>query len=160
MLPATTPVYTPFIWLIVLLPLLSLVALLFWQPDFRTTRVGGVETIDPLSIYTPGYFAILGLGIVVYGLNVVFAALDHRALVRAGVVRPFHWAWAFLNGAVYVIGRSVIVRQVARPRGLLPVWVLIGVYALSLIVTIIWTAVFFSHLASDVSQLPGLSTDS
>jgi hypothetical protein len=145
-----TPVYTPFIWVIVLLPLVSYVSVLLWRPEFRFTRLDGVRTIDPLSIYTPAYIAVQLLSLVLYGLTVLFAALDHRALVRAGVVRPFHWAWAFLNGLVYVIGRSVIVRQVARPRGLLPIWITIAVMAVGLAVGIIWMSLFFGAMMSQI----------
>ncbi len=153
-LPATTPVYTPYIWLVVLLPLLSTATLFLWQPRLRLTTINGTETLDPAAILTPEYFLLVGLGLAVFALTVVFAALDQRALARAGVVRPFPWGWAFL-GLVYPIGRSVIVHQVARPRGLLPIWVLVGVFVVNIIVSSIWGAVFSSEIASQLSQLSG-----
>ena len=76
------------------------------------------------------------LGLVIYVLNIVFALLDRNALLNRGVVRPFHWGWAFL-GIVYPIGRSVIVHGVARPRGLVPIWVLIGTYLVSTVIGIV-----------------------
>jgi Protein of unknown function (DUF2510) len=132
-LPATTPVYTPYIWLVVLLPLLSIIATLAVRPEYRFTRVNGVRTIDPASVFTPAYIAVLLFGVLLYALMLLFCYLDYRALVRVGVERPFHWAWAFLASVVYVIGRSVIVHQVARPRGLLPVWITIGVVVVSVV---------------------------
>ena len=130
-----TPVYNPFIWALVLLPLVSLLLLLTWQPEFRTiTTRQGTTTIDPMSMYTPGYFLLQASGLIVYGVSVLMAYLDHRRLARSGVVRPFHWAWCFLSPAVYVIGRTVIVRKVAPGRGMGPVWALIGMVVLSLIV--------------------------
>ena len=130
-----TPVLNPFIWALVLLPLVSLLLLLTWQPEFRTiTTRQGTTTIDPMSMYTPGYFLLQASGLIVYGVSVLMAYLDHRRLARSGVVRPFHWAWCFLSPAVYVIGRTVIVRKVAPGRGMGPVWALIGMVVLSLIV--------------------------
>lgn len=155
-LPSTTPVYTPFIWLIVFLPVLSSFTLFLYQPTFRLAEIGGVRTIDPSSIFTPGYVALLLIGIVIYALAIVFAALDHRALVRAGVVRPFHWAFAFL-GVVYTIGRSVIVYQVARPRGLAPIWVTIGVVVLNILVGMVWSLILSAQLTSQLSNLTGLT---
>jgi heme exporter protein D len=151
-LPATTPVYTPFVWLIVLLPLLSLVASVVARPHYRYEYVGGIHTIDPASVYTPTYVLTLLLGFVLYGLMVVFAYLDHRALRRVGVVRPFHWAWTFLWSGVYIIGRGVIVRQVARPRGLAPVWVLIGVTVVTIVVAIV---ISVATASQTFSQLRG-----
>ncbi|GAA2090526.1 hypothetical protein GCM10009840_31990 [Pseudolysinimonas kribbensis] len=156
-LPSTTPVYTPFIWLIVFLPVLSSLTLFLYRPSFRLTEIGGVQTVDPGSIFTPGYVAILLIGMLIYALAIVFAALDHRALVRAGVVRPFHWAFAFL-GVVYTIGRSVVVHQVARPRGLAPIWVTIGVIVLNIVIGVVWGIVLTAQLTSQLTSLPGLST--
>jgi hypothetical protein len=156
-LPATTPVYTPFIWVIVFLPLLSSLTIFLYRPSFRMVDIGGVQTVDPASMFTPGYVAVLLIGTVIYALAIVFAALDHRALVRAGVVRPFHWAFAFL-GVVYTIGRSVIVYRVARPRGLAPVWVTIGLFVLQTILGFVWGALLTVQLASDLSNLPGIGS--
>ncbi|MBW4033810.1 MAG: DUF2510 domain-containing protein [Acidobacteria bacterium] len=141
LLPADRPIYSPFIWVIALLPLASAFALAAWTPDVSSIGAGvyGTGQITVPSIYTPGYFVILGLGWVVYGLGVLFAFRDWLWLKRQGVVRPFHWAWSFLGAAtVYVIGRSVIVRRVAAPRGLAPIWVSLGVVIASVIVTVVW----------------------
>lgn len=136
-----TPVYHPFIWAITLLPLVSIIFMFAWQPEFRmTTTRQGVTTVDPFSIYTPAYFLLLASSFVAYGLSVFFAYLDRQRLLKAGVERPFHWAWAFLNSAVYVIGRSVIVNKVAPKRGLWPIWATIAVFVISMVVAGIWTS--------------------
>ncbi|WP_309073994.1 DUF2510 domain-containing protein [Paenarthrobacter sp.] len=144
-----TPVYNPFIWAITLLPLVSILLLLTWQPEFRmiTTRQG-VTTMDPFSMYTPGYFLLMGSSFLIYGLSVFFAFLDRQRLLQSGVVRPFHWAWAFLSAIVYVIGRSVIVNKVAPKRGLLPVWAIIAVFVISMVVTGIWMSNFMQSMYS------------
>ncbi|MEI2278582.1 DUF2510 domain-containing protein [Paenarthrobacter ilicis] len=135
-----TPVYNAFIWAITLLPLVSVIFMLSWQPEFRmmTTRQG-VRTIDPFSIYTPAYFLLIGSSFVAYGLSVFFAFLDRQRLLKSGVERPFHWAWTFLNSAVYIIGRSVVVNKVAPKRGLWPIWVTIALVILSIVVAGIWS---------------------
>lgn len=146
-----TPVYNPFIWAITLLPLVTLLVMLTWQPEFRiiTTRQG-TTTVDPTSIYSPGYFLLQGVGFVTYGLSVFFAFLDRQRLANSGVIRPFHWAWCFLSPTVYIIGRTVIVRKVALGRGLAPIWAMIGTYIVSLIVVGIWMANFMSQIYSQI----------
>ena len=130
-----TPVYNPFIWLIVALPLVPLILLLTWNPvlRLRTIGAGRAQTVDPASLFSPQYFLLVISGFVIYGVSAFMAYLDWERLRRDGVVRPFHWAWVFLSREVYVIGRSVIVHQVAPKRGLAPVWVTIGVTLLALV---------------------------
>ena len=88
-LPAGARVDTLWIWLLVAAPLLTLM------------HLGGV------------------LGLLPYALSVLLAALDRRALGRLGVVRPFHWAYAFIPAPVYLIGRTVVLRRRVG-RGLAP----------------------------------------
>lgn len=152
-LPADRPVYSVFIWLIVLLPLVSIGLIFAWQPDFSylstlPNNPRAAATAPLASLFTPGYFAILAAGWVLYGLNAVFAWRDAVWLRTQGVVRPFPWPWVFLYSPVYVIGRSVIVHRVAAPRGRAPIWVFIGVIVLTFIVSIVWTIILFSSMMS------------
>ncbi|WP_168928633.1 DUF2510 domain-containing protein [Sinomonas albida] len=134
------PIYGWAIWLVTLLPYVAFALELAWYPTFqyRTVVSGGrqVQMLDPGSVFTPLYFVTMVSGILAYGLAVWFAYLDSRRLEAEGVVRPFHWAWTFLSSIVYVIGRSVIVHQVARPRGLAPVWVFAAAFVLTNILMI------------------------
>ncbi|QIZ97459.1 DUF2510 domain-containing protein [Leifsonia sp. PS1209] len=145
-------IYNVYIWLVVALPFVSLVLLPFYQPHFDVvaTEHGYTSYGNPFGMFGPMYFAIVGIGFLAYALSVVFSWLDYRELERIGVVRPFHWAWTFLSALVYVIGRSVIVRRVAPGRGLAPIWVTIGLYVLSLIVTIAWTVSLVSTMVHDL----------
>lgn len=158
-LPESAPVYNPFIWIIVLLPLVSAAAILL-LPTFQYVTVGGVLRLDAASILTPGYAAAVVIDVLVIAAYLVLAALDRRALARAGVVRPFPWAWALfslvnpLGCLVYPIGRSVIAHQVARPRGLVPIWVMIGTVIVNVVVQIVWVVALLSSL---LSQLPSAS---
>jgi len=130
-----TPVYNSYIWTLVALPLVPLILLMFWNPVLRLRSVGSrqVQTLDPASIFTAPYFLLVGSAFVVYGVSALLAYLDWDRLRRDGVVRPFHWAWVFLSREVYVIGRSVVVHEVAPRRGLAPVWATIGIIVLAVV---------------------------
>ncbi|MEE2569977.1 DUF2510 domain-containing protein [Pseudarthrobacter sp. J64] len=150
-----TPVYNPLIWVITLLPLVTVALLLVWNPDFSTLYVDPSgdynPTMDPGAIFTPAYLLLVGSSFPLYGATVVLAYFDSERLKKDGVVRPFHWAWSFLGTAVYVIGRSVIVRKVAPGRGLVPVWVLIGVIVLSIIVSTMKITAMTSSMINTLS---------
>lgn len=134
-LPAGTPVYTWSIWAIVALPVVSIIGLLVIPlPSFAAIY-------DPQSAaQLQRSFDVTGLlrnalSLVVYAAAVLLALHDRRALLRAGYVRPFHWAWAFLYSGVYVVGRSIIVQR-RIGRGLAPIWVWAGVSVLGVIVSV------------------------
>ncbi|MDN4642015.1 DUF2510 domain-containing protein [Agreia sp. PsM10] len=148
----STPLYTPWIWLIVLLPLLSIVELLFWDMDaYMASSISA--TRDPLAQYSdPGYLLIQGSSWLFYAVTVLFAFLDRRVLLQRGFDRPFHWAWTFLGSTVYIIGRSVIVRR-RSGRGLLPIWVTIGVFVVSLVVAIVKISSAVSVMTTLLPQL-------
>jgi len=146
-----SPPATVWVWLLAATPLLPLIGLLQW--DIKgylrafllvgtSGGTGSGRLVD--AILSPSYFVLLGLGFLTFVLCVVFALLDYYELKKRSIPRPFHWAWSFLQtGAVYIIGRAVIVRR-RTGRGLAPLWVWIGVWVLTLIVGI---AVLVSALA-------------
>lgn len=149
-LPEGTRVNTPYIWLIVLLPVLSLIALLFWNMDAYFQRaLQSPRTAGFSQFADPGYLLVQGVNWLIYAAIVVLAVLDWRALKRIGIVRPFHWAWAFLP-LVYIIGRAVVLRRRVH-RGLAPLWTAIGVYVVSLVVGIVKVVTVFGALASTYS---------
>jgi hypothetical protein len=129
------PLYNAYIWTIVVLPLVPVILLMFWNPVLRLRTVGTrqVQTVDPASIFTAPYFLMLASSFLVYGICAFLAYLDWDRLRKDGVIRPFHWAWVFLSQAVYVVGRSVIVHEVAPRRGLAPVWATIGVTVIAVV---------------------------
>jgi hypothetical protein len=144
----STPVYNAFIWLVVLLPLVSMILMPTWHPVLRIEYVGvqRIRAIDPASLFSPWYVFLVLLGLAIDVLMVVFAALDRRKLERDGVWWPFHWAWAILAAPIYIIGRSVIVHKVAHRRGLAPIWVFIAVTLLTFVAVIISEATLFHAL--------------
>lgn len=95
---ARASVFNNYLWAIALLPVVSFLALT------------SAETASPL----------LGWGISIG--SVVLAFLDRRQLLRDGLERPFHWAWAILSPGAYVVGRSVTVRR-QTGGSLAPMWV-------------------------------------
>ncbi|MEJ3404621.1 DUF2510 domain-containing protein [Rathayibacter sp. YIM 133350] len=127
---------TPWIWVIVFLPILGVLPLLTidWS-DYVSAIVRSRSegyTGSGALMASPGYLISALSGWVIFGIGVWFSYLDRRELTRRGIPRTFHWAWAFLGAFVYVIGRSVLVRR-ATGRGLAPMWVAITLAALSLI---------------------------
>lgn len=151
--PAGTEWNTVWIWLIVLMPVVSIFSI--FAIDVRSMFSADIMN-DPtammFAIYTPGYFVILALGWIIYALSVWFSYLDWRELGRRGVPRPFHWAWSFLQSGVYPIGRSVIARR-RIGRGISPMWVTIGVLVLSFIVVTVWMVYFFFTLFDQLGPL-------
>jgi hypothetical protein len=138
--PAGTSPYTIWIWIIAFLPLLQIAELPFLINLYRD--LFSVSLSDPTAISSielssgSGYFELQGIGILLYGVYVVLAALDYRALKARGVPRPFHWAWTFLSSLVYIIGRAVVVRR-RTGSGLAPLWVNIGILVITIIVTFV-----------------------
>jgi hypothetical protein len=144
--PATTPVGNPFIWTIVLLPVVSLVLSLLINYGAITEEYRSLiqqMIADPnspprysaLSLYAdPAYVALVVWAWISVAITAVFGYLDSRRLKRTGFERPFPWGWAFLP-IVYIIGRSVVVHR-RSGRGLAPLWVFIGVQVVGFAVSI------------------------
>ncbi|SDY58275.1 DUF2510 domain-containing protein [Herbiconiux ginsengi] len=155
--PAGTPAYGPFIWVITLLPLISFLMIPLLYPSLELQLRSSMA--GPYGQHLYGGYSMSGLviqGVVnlislaLYAATVVLAYFDHRWLLRAGYVRPFHWAWAFLN-PVYPIGRSVVVRR-RSGRGIAPMWVSIAIAAVGVIVAIVLIVVVFSYTFSMMSS--------
>ena len=154
--PAGTKTDTVWIWLIVLLPLLSIGSLFLLDiGDYMRQIIANPSSPNALlSLYTsPGYLIVMLSSFVLYVLTVIFAAVDMRTLTARNVPKPFHWAWSFFGSLVYTIGRSVVVHR-RTGAGLRPLWGMIAVYVLSIIVTIIWTALLIQQIAAIIPTLP------
>lgn len=126
--PKSTEVMTPWIWLITLVPLLTVIGAAFYDFSGYFTRALDFETgVDA------AYLGLQALGFVVYGVSVFLAFLDRRVLLSRAIANPFHWAWAFLGAGVYVVGRTVIVMRRSQ-HGLTPVVVMILVVVTAFVV--------------------------
>jgi hypothetical protein len=75
-----------------------------------------------------------------------------KELAARGVPRPFHWAFAFLGGIVYAIGRSVVVAR-RTGKGHAPIWAEVGVFAFSIVVTTVIIWMMFSGMSDLVDSL-------
>ena len=157
--PAGTKTGTVWIWIIALLPLLSIVTFfaIDWKAYIDSIIPANLSSASPTSGYSgmlalyssPGYLISIALGWVSYGVTVLFAALDFRELKRRGVPQPFHWAFAFLTSIVYIIGRSVVVKR-RTGQGLAPLWAYIVVYVLLLIASIVLTVLIMQYMFASI----------
>lgn len=156
--PEGTAVYNVWIWLVVLLPYLTLPFLFSW--DF-SSMFAGLDYSDPnaadrvqLEMLTSPQFLLLTLGgWLLTAAVVVCSWLDWRWLVRAGVPKPFHWAFGFFSLAgypVYAIGRAVVTHR-RTGKGLAVMWVTIGAIVLTFVVSIVWVSTI---VMSMLAQLP------
>ncbi len=160
--PPGTDGNTPWIWLIVVLPVLPLLLLLFvpWGSMFDIDATAS----NPYSgmsgtlglLLSPFYWGAGLLGWVAYGLSVFFAYRDVRELTARGVPRPFHWAFAFIGGVVYAIGRSVVVAR-RTGKGHAPIWAEAGVLLINVVILIVIFAAMFSGMADLFRSLPSSS---
>lgn len=156
--PGTDP-YTPWIWLVIFLPVLSMLLLLFvpWGSmfDLDPTAPNAYEgTRGMLQIFaSPFYWLAVLLAYPVYGLSVFFAYRDTKELTARGVVKPFHWAFAFIGGAVYPIGRSIVVTR-RTGRGHATLWAEVGVIVASIAVVTYIMIVVFSGMAQLFASIP------
>jgi len=144
-LAAGTIVYTWSIWAIVFLPLVSMLGL-FVVPIQPIMSLSDAQSYGPLGpAFEPSGLLRNLLSLVIHGCAVALAFHDRRALLTAGYVRPFHWAWAFLYSGVYIVGRSVIVQR-RIGRGLAPIWAWVGVTVLGSVVAVVSLVQVFTAL--------------
>lgn len=142
------PVYNVFIWLVVLLPIVSL---LYNLTTDMTAMMSGALSTRPTSIYTPTYFLTQFISLASYAAMVTLSYFDRRRLIAEGFARPFHWAWSFLYSGIYVIGRSILVRRQAG-RGLAPIWVWAILLLVSIVIGIGKIAAIFPLLRSTMGS--------
>lgn len=155
--PEGTKAYNPWIWLVVFLPYLSLpllftvdVSSVFRDIDFSDPNASTAAQLQFMT--SPGYLALAGVGFLTAWATVLFSFLDYKALVRAGVPKPFHWAWGFfsvIGYPVYAIGRSVITKR-RTGHGSAPLWVSIALLVLAVVVGIAWALSLVFYVVQSV----------
>lgn len=157
------PTETPWIWLVVFLPLIVFVPLLFidWRGFLEDTIEDSIES--PSTAWAAGFtgwmLLITLLSYLIVAAQVIFAYLDWRALRARGIEKPFHWAWIFftlvISNGVYVIGRGVILRR-QTGKGLAAVWAWIAVTALTIVVSIIFAVYLLNEVFALVQTYNGV----
>ena len=137
--PEGTSPYTPFVWGLAFLPLIELIwSIVQISGDSLQFQLDAVS--DPNApVFTATDLIGYGVSILAFGLGILFTVLDYRALVAAGVPKPFHWAWGFflfIGLPVYLIGRSIIVRR-RTGSGLAPMFINLAILATSFVLAVI-----------------------
>ncbi|WP_292830986.1 DUF2510 domain-containing protein [Microbacterium sp.] len=94
--------------------------------------------------------SLVGWGAI--ALYIVFSWLDWRELGRRGVVQPFHWAWSFFGLLVYLIGRSVVLRDRVVKASSAPLWVWIAATVVGFAVVLAWVFWFIGAVIAVFSQ--------
>ncbi len=153
--PAGTAPYTPWIWILALLPLTSLLSFFLLDVEAIVAQSLASDPSDPFAIPAPtsGELLTNGLGFAAWALGILFAFLDWRELKKRRVDKPFHFAWSILLSLVYVIGRSVVVRR-RIGTGLAPMWTAIALTVVNIIVII---AITVQLTAAVLSELPAIA---
>jgi len=146
--PAGTQPYTPWIWVLALLPIVGIVSSIV---TIFTTDVDALanatDSSNPFAYTTADIVSSL-VGWVVIGLSILSGILDYRTLVRRGVPQPFHWAFIFfsiIGAPVYMIGRSIVVRRRVG-SGLAPMIVNIVLIIVNFVVGIIFAGSLFVQI--------------
>jgi hypothetical protein len=159
--PDGTKAYTPWIWLVVFLPYVTLPFLFtidigsMFDPETLFDETAATQA--QLSLLTsPGYLLLTLLGWAAAAATVLFSWLDFKALRDAGVPKPFHWAFGFISLAgypVYAIGRAVVTKR-RTGHGSAVLWVTIIAFVVSIIVVLAWAVVLFTQIMQAVTELP------
>ncbi|PPF70024.1 hypothetical protein C5E16_03680 [Clavibacter michiganensis] len=136
--PAGTSPFTWAVWILAALPVISI--LLALAVDYRAALEMGARGPRPDVAVASALSSLVQF--LMWAASVALAYFDHRDLTRRGVVRPFHWAWAFIPvaGGVYLIGRSIVVRRRipgSPANALAPVWLWIGLIVIVAFVSIV-----------------------
>lgn len=126
--------------------------------DAITRSVSGPAYASTLIQWQLHTLAVSLVSWAAMALFIVFAWLDWRELRRRGVPGPFHWAWSFFalawpGAAVYMIGRTVVLRRRTVSGGWAPLWVWIGVTVGGYLITFVWV---FSAVGSVFTRLAGV----
>jgi hypothetical protein len=136
--PASTSPFTWAIWVLAALPVVSVVLAL--NVDYTSALEMSPRGPRPDALVASALSSLVQL--LVWGGSVALAFVDWRDLTRRGIVRPFHWAWAFVPvvGGVYLIGRSIIVRrriEGAPANALSPIWLWVGLNVIVAFISIV-----------------------
>ncbi|WP_317230147.1 DUF2510 domain-containing protein [Clavibacter sp. MX14-G9D] len=136
--PAGTSPFTWAVWVLAALPVISI--LLALSVDYRAALEMGARGPRPDAAVASALSSLVQF--LMWAASVALAYFDHRDLTRRGIVRPFHWAWAFIPvaGGVYLIGRSIVVRRRipgSPANALAPIWLWIGLIAIVAFVSIV-----------------------
>jgi hypothetical protein len=114
--------YTPFVWIIAMIPLIQLVGILL------VVSAIGVATALPF---------LLAIAVGPYIAGIPLALADQRQLLRMGHQRPGHWAWAILTSPAYLVARAIAASR-EHGKGLTPllVWAALSLLQVASIIAV------------------------
>lgn len=109
-----------------------------------------ILTLIPVYMLMVGMLLLLGgvtaeLAPVTIGLvlgvpwlaGVVIAFVDHRLLLRGGMERPAHWAWAFAGAPVYLVARLIAtVREAGTGFGPVLTYIVLGLFMFGAVIAV------------------------
>ncbi len=153
--PEGTDPNTPWIWAILLIPVIQVLPLFFmdWTAFIEASIADPTGVSAYSALFSPAYLTAVAFGWIGTGLMIWFAYLDWRELKRRGVPQPFHWAWIFLtlvvSFAIYPIGRAVVAHK-RTGKGLGVMWATIGLLVGGVFVVVWLTAMIFQQVLAVV----------
>ncbi len=114
--------YTPFVWIIAMIPLIQLVGILL--------VVSAVDVAMALPF-------LLGIGLAPYVAGIPLAIADRRQLLRMGHQHPAHWAWTLLSSPAYLVARAIAASR-EHGKGLTPllVWASLSLLQVASIIAV------------------------
>jgi hypothetical protein len=161
-LPEGARVDNAWIWIVALVYLVSCIPLFFFdmvgymRAIFEAEYSGSTAALaEAMTGYVAFFTLTWFLSFVLWGLTVFAAFRDYKHLAAIGVVRPFHWAFAFIPYTiVYLIGRHVVLRKVSRTAGW-PLWAHIASYAVVILASLIWSLVIVQAIFAELPTYLG-----
>ncbi|HEU4806869.1 MAG TPA: DUF2510 domain-containing protein [Homoserinimonas sp.] len=114
--------YTPFVWIIAMIPLIQLVGILL--------VVSAVDVAMALPF-------LVGIAVGPYIAGIPLAIADQRQLTRMGHQRPAHWAWSILTSPAYLVARAIAASR-EHGKGLTPllVWASLSLLQVASIIAV------------------------
>ncbi|PZQ89524.1 MAG: hypothetical protein DI534_06850 [Leifsonia xyli] len=162
-LPAGTRIDSGWVWVVSLLNVVISLPWFFfdiggYMRSYLEAMLSGNAGV--ITNTFAGYFGVIAifglLGWAAFGFLVFSAFRDYKHLLAIGVVRPFHWAFAFIPyPIVYLIGRQVVLRKVSRTVGW-PLWAHIVAYTLLYIGLSVWILVAVQSALSTLAGYYGV----
>lgn len=154
LLPPDARVETVWLWLIVVVPWILASSVFLFDVDAVLDALW-VGDADAATAHVALHLGVLlAQSLLTIALDLLFAWRDARRLRAAGVVDPFPWGFAAVAGIVYVIGRLVVLRKVARPS-VVPLVVSIGLYLLWYTTFAVWAVMSVSNALAGLGATTG-----
>jgi len=154
-LPPGARVDTAWVWLLVAVPWLLASTVYLFDVGALFDALWAGDTAAALGHVALHLGILLGSSLAAIGFALLAAARDARHLRAVGLAHPFPWGFAAVAGIVYLIGRHVVLRTVARPSAA-PLAVSIALYVLWYTAFGVWAAVTVTDaLARLAASVPG-----